>query len=277
MGNKRGNRNRNPAKRKGLPNNPGQHFIHHRKLLNEMVQWAQVGPDDLVLDLGAGKGSLTSVLSQHAGAVVAVEYDQRLVEQLRETFSRHANVKIVYQDILNVRWPKEPFLVVSNIPFAITTPLMKKLLNNPASGFQRGVILMEKGAAKRFTAKAVKDAYVMAWRMWFDLRYVKTVSRIYFSPMPSVDSALVAVQRKTKPLVPHGQASIFRRLVERGLADPHLSFEFAFRGMFTPPQLAKLKRNLGVPGDLPVGLLTEKHWGMIHDTMVKVVPEFRWP
>lgn len=97
---------------------------------------------------------------------------------------------------MKIHLPKEKFVVVSNIPYAITTPIMKMLLNKPANGFQKGVIIMEMGAAKRFTSQFVKDDYVLAWRMWFDICYIRKISRNNFSPPPKVDSAMITITRK---------------------------------------------------------------------------------
>lgn len=168
-------------------------------------------------------------------------------------------------------------MVISNIPYAITTPIMKLLLNNPSSGFQRGVIVMEKGAAKRFTSNVVKDAYVILWRMWFDIRYLKDISRKNFSPSPKVDSAIITINRKAKPIVPFSDYSIFWGLAEYVLKAPQSSIDLALRGVFTPSQIKHIKRNLQIKNEIPVAALSEQHWGVIFETMVKHVPKFRWP
>jgi 23S rRNA (adenine-N6)-dimethyltransferase len=273
-----------PHKYKGIklsrgepPNFSGKHLMHNRKLINEIVDQAKVSAHDLVLDLGAGKGALTSVLSQKAGKVLAVEYDDKFVEILKEKFNHHPNTKIIHQDILKIHLPNNPFLVVSNIPYSITTPIMKRLFNKPSSGFLRGVIVMEKGAAKRFTSNFVKDAYVISWRMWFDIRYVKDISRKNFSPPPRVDSAMITINRKEKPIVPYSDYLIFWGLVDYVLKNPHFPVDLALRGIFTPSQIKHLKRELRINNEKSVATLSELQWGLIFETMVKYVPKFRWP
>ncbi|BFH15249.1 ribosomal RNA small subunit methyltransferase A [Paenibacillus dendritiformis] len=251
--------------------------MHNKKLLHEMVSQARVSKADMVLELGAGKGALTEVLVQKAGKVLAVEYDAQFIEYLRQKTTHDAHVKVIHQDILKLHLPKENFIVVSNIPYAITTPIMKMLLNNPVSPFQRGVLIIEKGAAKRFTAPTVKDAYVAAWRIWFDIRYVKTVPRDYFSPPPKVDSAMLCITRKAKPAIPLKEYRMFHRLAEYVLQEPKSSLDIAMKGIFTPPQIAHVKRSMHVQDGHRVESLTEVQWGMIYDTMMKHVPPFRWP
>ncbi|GIN92530.1 ribosomal RNA small subunit methyltransferase A [Siminovitchia terrae] len=263
---------------RGAPRNfSGQHLMHSNKLIHEIVDQVKISRHDTVLDLGAGKGALTSVLSQRAGKVLAVEYDIEFVEVLKRKFFQQKNTKIIHEDILQFRLPKEPFIVVSNIPYSITTPIMKMLLNNPSIGFQRGVIVMEKGAAKRFTSNMVKDPYVIAWRMWFDIRYSKEISRKNFSPPPRVDSAMISINRKARPIVPTSDYLIFWGMVNYLFKNPRSSIDLAFKGIFTPPQIKQLKRNLGVKNDRSVASLSEQQWGIIFKTMVKHVPKFRWP
>ncbi|MGP4041841.1 23S ribosomal RNA methyltransferase Erm [Gracilibacillus sp. D59] len=259
------------------PNFLGQHLMHNKKLINDIVDLTKVNIDETVLELGAGKGALTTILNQRAGKVLAVEYDKKFVNILEIKTENCPNTTIIHQDILKIYLPKEKFIVVSNIPYSITTPIMKKLLNNPLSNFQRGVIVMEKGAAKRFTSRLVKNPYVIAWRMWFDIRYVKGISRKNFSPPPRVDSALITINRKVRPIVPIADYLIFWGMADYVLKNPQLSIDLALRGVFTPPQIKHLKRNLGIKNDFPVSSLSEQQWGIIFETMVKHVPRFRWP
>lgn len=163
MTRKRRNTQQEKVSRGEPPNDLGQHLMYDKKLLHDIVRQARVGPTDMVLELGAGKGALTTILSEQAHKVLAVEYDRKFVEVLSRKMATVGNTTIIQGDIRRVRLPKRKFVVVSNIPYAITTPIMKLLLSNPQSGFERGVIVMEKGAAKRFTSPFVKDPYVVAW------------------------------------------------------------------------------------------------------------------
>lgn len=269
--------NKKKSRRNVPPNFLGQHLLHHRKTIDEIVRIANVNTQDIVLDLGAGKGALTNLLSHKAKKVLAVEYDEKFIGILKDKFRDKENTIIIQQDILKLKLPKEDFIVVANIPYAITTPILKKLLNDPVSNFQKGVILMEKGAAKRFTSKFVKDPYVIAWRMWFDLRFEKSVPRKYFSPPPRVDSAIVSITRKKKPLVPYQERFNFWGLVDYALRYPNVCIDDALRGVFTVPQIKQLKRNLKINSEIPVGTLSAQQWAIIHETMIKYVPKFRWP
>jgi 23S rRNA (adenine-N6)-dimethyltransferase len=134
---------------------------------------------------------------------------------------------------------------------------------------------MEKGAAKRFTSKYVKDSYVVAWRMYFDINFVKEISRNHFSPPPKVESAIVTINRKATPLVPIKDYATFRGLADYVLKEPRSSIDLALRGIFTPPQITYLKRKLGLKRDFSVAFLSELQWRFIFETMVQHVPRFR--
>src|SRR5690625_573142 len=131
---------------RNFPNFSGQHLLHNKGLIKNIINIAHISESDLDLELGAGKGALTNVLSNQERKILAVEYDQKFIRKLQQLEMK--NTVIIQQDILKMSLPREPFVVVSNIPYAITTPIMKMLLNKPSSGFQRGVIVMEKGQPK---------------------------------------------------------------------------------------------------------------------------------
>ena len=257
------------------PNFSGQHLIQNKGLIKDILKIANISEDEIILELGAGKGAITTELSKRAKKVLAVEYDQRFIEKLKQLGMK--NTFIIEQDILKIFLPREHFVVVSNIPYAITTPIMKMLLNKPSSGFQRGIIIIEEGAAKRFTSSFVKDSYIVSWKMWFDIRYVKGISRKNFSPQPRVDSAMITINRKAKPLIPYRDYLNFGGLVDYALKSPLLSIDLAFKDIFTPPQIKFLKRSLQIKTEVAVATLSEQQWSIIFETMVNHVPKFKWP
>lgn len=259
------------------PNFSGQHFLHKPGLIREIVDRAQIGSEDTVLELGAGAGALTTLLSERAGKVLAVEYDEKLIDTLKRKTAAYGNTVIIHQNILNLRLPKGKFHVVANIPYAITTPIMKLLLNRPTSGFQRGVIVMEKGAAKRFTSPYVKNAYVLVWKMWFDLRLIKEISRECFSPPPKVESAMVKITRRPKPIIGNQDRMAFIGLAEYALKVPTAPADDVLRGIFTPIQIKHLKRSSDIRGDQSIGSLTVQQWGGVFHTMTRHVPRPYWP
>ncbi|MDF2652121.1 MAG: rRNA ((6)-)-methyltransferase [Paenibacillus sp.] len=243
-----------------------------------MIDLAKITPRDTVLDIGAGTGAITLPLAAKAANVLAVENDPAYVRKLSSKLKDPTNVRIKQIDFMQLQLPKEPFCVVANIPYSITTPIFAKLLGRPKTVMlQRAVLLIEKGAARRFTAAPTTDPRILGWKMWYDIRLVRTVSPDHFSPPPRVDSAVVAVSRKVQPTVPPHHYERFFALAAYGLRDPGLPFDRAMAGVYTPPQLARLVKTLKIDRHQPVCRLNEHQWGELFLAMLQHVQPQRWP
>src|SRR3712207_2614049 len=125
----------------------GQNFLKDKRVARRIVAECGVGKGDLVVEFGAGGGMLTRQLARASGQVVAVEYDPYWVMHLRERFLGDDNVRVVQGDALTVRLPKEPFVVVANIPFNITTFILPRLLDDPTTPLQSARLLVQKQVA----------------------------------------------------------------------------------------------------------------------------------
>lgn len=136
---------------------------------------------------------------------------------------------------------------------------------------------MEKGAAKRFTASHIKNSYVLAWRMWFDIHYIKEISISNFSPPPRVDSALVLIMRKKKPFLSNQDQKAFWGLAEYVMKYPKAKVNHVLREIFTTPQFKHLKRKLNLDSESMISSLTEEQWAMVYKTMIQFVPKPFWP
>lgn len=259
------------------PNFSGQHFLHDKRVIHELMKAAKITSTDTVLDIGAGRGAISFPLAERAGRVIAIEYDEKLAEYLLEKSTVYPGLKVIQQNILDYRLPKEPFCVVSNIPYSITTSIMKKLLSNPQNKLQRAALVLEKGAAKRFTTSPIMDPTILVWRMWFDIKVLRTIPRDKFSPIPRVDAALLLATRRDTPLVQPQHHRLFAALATYALSYPRAPLIDVFRGIFTPGQMKHLLRNIGAHREQPVYMLTAAQWGEILNTMLKYVDRARWP
>jgi len=254
----------------------GQHLLINKFLINELVNLARINRGDTVIDIGAGTGAITIPVAEKAGTVIAIENDPASIQKLKSKINGEYNVKIKQVDVLRYKLPESPFSVVANIPFSITTPIFEKFLGNP-SLLQRAVFIIEKGAAKRFTSVPITNPLILSWRMWYDIRLVRTVAASNFSPPPSVDSAVVTVIRKENALVPLNLRGKFAAFASQGLRYPHLPFYEAMGKVFTPPQIARLVRELRVDRNQPICSLNEQQWGMLFTAMTRHVEPYRWP
>ncbi|HLC15262.1 MAG TPA: rRNA adenine dimethyltransferase family protein, partial [Thermodesulfovibrionia bacterium] len=131
----------------------GQHFLFDTNILQRIVSAADVCPDDTVIEIGPGLGTLTRQLAARAGRVIAIEIDLELVNQVKRGFTSTPNVDIVHEDALKFDYQSvgSAFKVVSNIPYSITTPLVFRLLEcQPA--LQSMTLLVQKEVAERMAA-----------------------------------------------------------------------------------------------------------------------------
>jgi 23S rRNA (adenine-N6)-dimethyltransferase len=191
----------------------GQNFLASRRLAATLVREAGIGPADLVLEIGAGRGVLTAELARRARAVIAVELDSVWAEQLRARFRARGNVEILRGDAVRVPLPTEPFRVIANVPFNITTALLRRLLDPSRSQLQRADLIVQKEVAGKRAGRP-SNLLSAAWSPWYRFRQGRTIPRTAFRPVPRVDAAVLVVGRRRVPLLPLEERDDFVAFVE---------------------------------------------------------------
>lgn len=176
-----------------------QNFLTSRRLLERIVRISTITKNDLVIEIGTGKGHLTEVLCRRAKYVYSMEIDKKLYERAKERLQKEDNLKIMCRDFMKYQLPSRTnYKVFANIPYNITTGIVKKLTEDahPPSEIW---LVMEKGAAKRFLGVPKETKYSLLLKRRWDLEIVYYFSREDFHPKPSVDSVLLHfLQKKIK-------------------------------------------------------------------------------
>ena len=196
----------------------GQHFLFDKNILNKIVSSSGVTGKDTVVEIGPGLGTLTKVLAQKSKKVIAIEFDKKLISQLRENVSDLKNVEIVNMDALKYSYEniKGKFSVVANIPYNITTPLLFNLLEYKAK-LKSMTLLMQKEVAQRIVAKPGNKIYgvlSLSTQLYTKPVLKFIVSKKSFSPPPKIDSAVVHFQVSSKPIFPVKDAALFLDIVK---------------------------------------------------------------
>ncbi|MBN1280087.1 MAG: ribosomal RNA small subunit methyltransferase A [Candidatus Thermoplasmatota archaeon] len=193
----------------------GQHFLINQAVARREVTYAQITPDDVVLEIGPGKGALTQLLAQHASSVLAIEIDAHLIAALQPTLP--SNVTLIPGDAVTIDFSSLPRFtkVVSNLPFQISSPITFKLLS---TSFSRAVLIYQKDFAERLVAHPGSKQYSrltvgVAYKA--HCRILEEVPRTCFSPVPKVDCCIVELILRDTPLfVVHNEAFFFRLTAE---------------------------------------------------------------
>jgi len=259
------------------PNFTGQHLLHHPVTIRKLIETAKLESTDTVLDIGAGKGGLTFPIAEKAGRVIAIEVDADFAEALRAKAESRPHIRIVRSDIRTMRLPDAPFCVVANIPFAITTAILEKLLGTEGKGFRRGALILEKGAAIRFTDRFTADPRLLTWRMNFEFRIEAGVPRSHFSPPPGVDAAIVRITRREPPLVPVKQGRRFAAFAAFVLREPRLCAAASLREIFTPAQMKASLKLARIDREQAVASLSLEQWASLFGSMLRYAAPYRWP
>ena len=186
-----------PGRRRPAP--AGQHFLGHRTAA-EVVRHARFAPGDLVVEIGAGRGVLTSEIAPRAGRVLAFELDPVLARRLVHRFETVRNVRIVRGDALRVPLPREPFRALGNIPFGITNALLRRLLAERS--MSRADLIVQEQVARELTARRPRSVLALSAAPWWRFERGFSLPAHLFHPRPSVDASVLMFTRRPVPLVP---------------------------------------------------------------------------
>lgn len=208
----------------------GQNFLIKRGIVDEIVKAADLHDGEPVLEIGPGIGTLTQGLAQSGANVTAIELDTRLLEVLDTTLAQYGNVKIVHGDVLKLDVPSimnhEPFKVVANLPYYITTPIIMSLLESQLP-IERLVVMVQKEVALRMVAKpGTKDygALSVAVQYYTKPDIVLDVPPKSFLPAPAVTSSVIRCVLRDKPPVDVIDERLFFRVVKAGFAQRRKTF-----------------------------------------------------
>jgi len=200
----------------------GQNFLIEDVYLQQIIQSAEIYPEDNVLEVGAGTGSLTRCLVQVAKRVVAVELDMQLIPLLKEVIGEDSKVQIVAGDILQLDPAKlmgaESYVVVANIPYYITSALFRHLLESQMKP-RRMIITVQQEVAERICASpGAMSLLALSVQVYGNPQKVLNIPASAFYPRPKVDSATLRVDLYPQPLIASNQLDTFFKLSKAGFS-----------------------------------------------------------
>ncbi len=220
-----------------VPVSVSQNFLTSRKTIARLLRLTNISKNDTVVEIGAGKGHITEALLGACDRVICSEIDAKLCASLRIKFPDHPNLCLTKGDFLRSKLPRSDYKVFSNIPFNITTDIVRKLTQdeNPP---QDAWLVMEKGAAKRFCGKPHDTLQSLLLKPFFDLNIVYHFQRVDFHPAPQVDVVLLHISKKPEPDLLRSEQKAYRDFVSRGV----MFGLFGKHAALTKPQISTALR-----------------------------------
>ena len=226
----------------------GQNFLIDKNIVRKIVRLAQLQPGETVLEIGPGRGVLTEALLEASGQVVAIEVDGALCAHLRETLRARPNFQLIEGDALAFDYAlvPSPFLVVANLPYYVSTPLLFRLLEQRKRIDRMALMLQEEVAVRLAAAPGGREygALSIAAQLWCDVRVAFKVSASCFRPKPQVGSAVVALTPLAQPRVAVRDEKVFFKVVRGGFAHRRKALLNSLRdeGFAAAPTAAALEK-----------------------------------
>lgn len=224
----------------------GQNFVSDPNTVRRIARMANVGPNDHVVEIGAGLGSLTLALAETGARITAIEIDHGIAPVLRDVVKDLPNVSVVVGDALELDWneiipPESKAVVVANLPYNVATPLVADLLD-AIPQISRFVVMVQKEVALRlassvgssdYGAISVKVAY------WATARVLGDVPPSVFIPRPKVTSSIIEITRRETPAVgPHIAPQQLFKVIRTGFGQRRKMLRRSLAAIATPENFA---------------------------------------
>lgn len=247
-------------KRKHKRKTLAQNFLKDPELVRRLVRIAGIGASDTVYEIGPGKGIITAELARVARKVIAIEKDPRLVGALRHEFRGRSNVEIVGKDFLGyaIR-TTDPYKIFANIPYNVTAEIVRKVVHSKPAPVEV-FLTMQKEPARKFSGVPNETLFSLLAKPYWEFRILHRFRRTDFYPVPDVDSVLLRIHRRDRPLLSREDALLYRDFVRFGFGGWKRHLRSAFKDVFTYTQWKRLSHDLRFHLNATPTRLTFEQW-----------------
>lgn len=235
-----------------------QNFIYNRTLIKKLVRGSSIGFQDTVLEIGPGKGFITSELLQVAKRVIAVEIDPKLVLHLDKFLGKNPKMDLYLSDFLDFHLPRTQYKVFANIPFSIEGKIVRKLLedrNSPEDCY----LVVRRDLAERLSGMVGNNLFSIKYKPWFEFSIYHYFNRNDFIPRPSMDCVIWRVTKRENPLIPDDQKLNYQRFIEQAFGEGQ-SIQNNLKKIMSREQLHNLSRKLNFSLKTKPSYLSFEQW-----------------
>lgn len=201
--------------------NYSQYFLRNPRFIAGLLKLTSITSRDLVIDIGAGSGVITSQLASVAESVLAIEHEPRIARKLKENMASFPSVQVVHGDFLTLPLPSVPYKVFANIPFHLSSPIVRRLVeaDHPSEAIY---LIVQKQFANKLLPnhEGFSGQLGMQVGPLFEVKILKRLRRTDYWPHPNVDTVLIGMELRKKPLIPRRDMRKYRSFVERSFSTP---------------------------------------------------------
>jgi len=236
-----------------------QNFIKDPHLAAYIIDRSSINAQDLVYEIGPGKGVLTAQLARRCNKVIAVEKDAWLASALLQKFASQTNLTVRTGDFLKVPLPDHPYKVFSNIPFNLTSAIVERLVrvSNPP---EDAYLVLQKEAAEMYLGTSCACLRSVLLHPWFDLSLVHRFHRSDFIPQPGVDAVLLRFRKRKPPLVSQPDRQMYRNFMVYCFTCWQPTLEKILKPIFSYRQLKHIRRVLGIDLNVSPSQVGSQDW-----------------
>ena len=223
-----------------------QNYLHSASLVKRLIRLTSIGREDLVIEIGPGKGIITRQLAGVCRRVIGVEYDAGLYAKLKCYFDAVDNVAIHHGDFLSYPLPRGEYKIFANIPFNITSAILAHITKGPRLPADAYLVMQEE-AARRYAGLPYSRESLrsLLLKPWFELSIAHKFANADFSPVPGVDIVFLRMHRRPTPLLRAGQYGLYKDFLCFILSQRGRHIGEAMRLVFTGRQVERLARDWG--------------------------------
>jgi len=228
--------------------NYSQNFLRNPALVKELLGHSSIKRDDVVYDIGAGSGVISSVLAEKCKSVIAVEFEPRMATKLRENMAKHSNVTVYEGDFLTMPLPKTSYKIFANIPFHLSSPIVHRITEADNPPLATYLIVQ-----KQFGNKLLPDSDRFTGQLGmmigpsFAVRIRKQLRKTDFYPRPNVDTVFIEIIKRDISLISKDKMPKYREFIEGCFSDPKI--------------FAKAPRSsIGLPADIKPSQMKLAQW-----------------